>query len=156
MDGCEAAEVIERLGLIPHPEGGWYREMFRDLATNGERAHSTAIYFLLGPRDRSHWHRVDAVEVWHHYAGAPLRLDMSEDGRTTTSSLLGKDIFAGQSPQVVVPTGWWQAATPLGGWVLVGCTVAPGFQFSGFELAPPDWAPSQCPPAAAATLNPAG
>lgn len=135
-----AAEVALKLGLAPHPEGGWYRETFRDAESGDGRGHSTAIYYLLAAGDRSHWHRVDAVEVWHHYAGAPLDLSISADGHFARHHRLSGDITSGQ-PQVVVPRGHWQSAVSLGEWTLVGCTVAPGFVFSGFEMAPPDFAP---------------
>jgi predicted cupin superfamily sugar epimerase len=136
-----AAEVIRLLDLKPHPEGGHFRETFRDSRTMaGGRAASTAIYFLLARGERSHWHRVDAVEIWHHHAGAPLALQIVDAGRRETLTL-GADLAAGQRPQGVVPAGAWQAAEPLGDWSLVGCTVAPGFDFSGFELAPPGWSP---------------
>ena len=136
-----AAEVIVRLGLQPHPEGGWYRETFRD-GTPGGRAASTAIFYLLEAGQESAWHRVsDAVEVWHHYAGGPLRISLAPPDGQADELVLGDDLDAGQSPQVVVPAGWWQAARPLGDWTLAGCTVAPGFEFSAFELAPPGWTP---------------
>jgi uncharacterized protein len=138
-------EIIARLGLKPHPEGGHYRETFRapDDAANGSRGASTAIYFLLKAGERSHWHKVlDADEVWHHYAGAPLELSLSEDGRHVRHLRLGTDFAIGEEPQAVVPRGVWQAARSLGHWTLVGCTVAPAFDFAGFELAPPDWEPS--------------
>jgi predicted cupin superfamily sugar epimerase len=136
-----AAEVVALLNLQPHPEGGWYRETFRDAAGAAARATSTAIYYLLEAGHRSHWHRVDAAEVWHHYAGAPLRLSLSEDGHASSDVVLGKDLAVGQAPQAVAPAGWWQAAESLGQWTLVGCTVAPGFEFAGFELAPEGWDP---------------
>lgn len=136
-----AAEVARRLDLAPHPEGGWYRETFRDDEPGDARGHSTAIYYLLGEGDRSHWHRVDAVEVWHHYAGAPLQLSLSADGRAVAHHRLGSDILEGEAPQLVVPRRHWQSAVSLGAWTLVGCTVAPGFVYSGFEMAPPDFAP---------------
>ncbi|HEY2293349.1 MAG TPA: cupin domain-containing protein [Thermoanaerobaculia bacterium] len=137
-----AEEVVEILGLQPHPEGGFYRETFRAPASDGARAASTAIYYLLRAGDVSAWHRVvDADEVWHHYAGAPLELTLSPDGRERTSLRLGPDLAAGERPQAVVPAGIWQAARPLGGWVLVGCTVAPGFEFASFEMAPAGWSP---------------
>jgi predicted cupin superfamily sugar epimerase len=139
-----AEKVVELLGLQPHPEGGFYKETFRAPASDGVRAASTAIYYLLRAGDVSAWHRVvDADEVWHHYAGAPLELILSPDGRERTSLRLGADLATGERPQAVVPAGVWQAARPLGGWVLVGCTVAPAFQFSGFEMAPPGWEPGQ-------------
>ena len=125
-----AEEVVERLGMKPHPEGGFYQETFRDGA-------SSAIYYLLREGDRSAWHRVThAAEVWHHYAGATLELRLP--GKVIR---LGADLAAGEEPQAVVPPGVWQSARPLGGWVLVGCTVAPGFEFSCFEMAPPGWEP---------------
>jgi len=136
-----AAEMIRLLDLKPHPEGGHFRETFRDTRTlDGNRAASTAIYFLLARGERSHWHRVDAVEVWHYYAGAPLTLEVA-DGDARTTVTLGADIAAGERPQGIVPAGAWQAAQSLGDWTLVGCTVAPGFEFSGFELAPKGWSP---------------
>ncbi|MEZ5803278.1 MAG: cupin domain-containing protein [Rhizobiaceae bacterium] len=137
-----ASEIIALLGMKRHPEGGWYAETFRDEA-GGERGHSTAIYFLLEAGDRSHWHRVaDAAEVWHHYAGAPLELQVAKhDAGPLVRHILGIDLTAGERPQFVVPAGWWQAARSLGDWTLVGCTVSPGFSFSSFELAPPDWSP---------------
>ncbi len=136
-----AADIIRLLAMRPHPEGGHYVETFRDPAPEGRRAHSTAIYFLLQAGERSHWHRVDAAEVWHFHAGAPLELQLSADGRTLHTAVLGTDLAASERPQHVVPAGCWQAARPLGEWALVGCTVAPGFEFAGFELAPPDWTP---------------
>ena len=135
-----AAEIISLLDLEPHPEGGYYRETFRDLRQIGERAASTAIYFLLTKGQRSHWHKVDAAEAWHWYGGAPLKLEIS-DGATRSTVELGPDLAAGQRPQAVVPAGAWQAAQTLGNWTLLGCTVAPGFVFEGFELAPKDWQP---------------
>ncbi len=137
-----AAGIIARLGLEPHPEGGWYRETFRDDAPDGGRAASTAIFYLLEQGQVSAWHRVnDAVEVWHHYAGGPLKISLAAPDGPARDVVLGVDLDAGQSPQVVVPKGWWQAARPLGGWTLVGCTVAPGFEFAAFELAPSGWTP---------------
>jgi uncharacterized protein len=137
-----AQEVIARLGLTRHPEGGWFRETFRDPAPAGERGASTAIYYLLPRGERSAWHRVrDAAEVWHFYAGAPLALSLSLDGRAVETLRLGADLAAGERPQTVVPAGVWQAAESLGEWTLVGCTVAPAFDFAAFELAPPGWRP---------------
>lgn len=137
-----AAEIVAALGMKRHPEGGWYVETFRDSAGGG-RGHSTAIYFLLEEGDSSHWHRVtDAAEIWHFYAGAPLELELWQGGdAAVTTLLLGTGLTAGERPQGVVPAGWWQAARSTGAWTLVGCTVAPGFVFSSFELAPPGWAP---------------
>jgi len=142
MSKLTAQDVIFTLKMERHPEGGWYAETFVDVGNNSGRAQSTAIYYLLEAGDHSHWHKVDAVEVWHYYAGAALELQLS-DGVTTDPHVLGSDLAAGQRPQVVVPRDVWQAAKTLGTWTLVGCTVAPGFQFSGFELAPPDWQPGR-------------
>ena len=137
-----AAEVIARLGLASHPEGGHFRETFRDTATTPDgRARSTAIYFLLAAGECSHWHRVDAVETWHYYAGDPLILSISDNG-SPRDIMLGGNLAAGEIPQAIVPPHAWQAARCLGAWTLVGCTVAPGFEFSGFELAPPDFDPA--------------
>jgi predicted cupin superfamily sugar epimerase len=137
-----AAQIIKLLNLRPHPEGGWYGETFRAEAVDDRRPSSTAIYYLLEADQVSAWHRVDADEAWHHYAGAPLVLTLSPpDGVGAKSLHLGSDLMAGQRPQAVVPAGWWQAAESLGAFSLVGCTVAPGFDFAGFELAPPDWRP---------------
>ncbi len=137
-----AAQIIKLLNLRPHPEGGWYGETFRAEASEGQRPSSTAIYYLLEADQVSAWHRVDADEVWHYYAGAPLVLTLSPpDGVGAKSLHLGSDLMAGQRPQAVVPAGWWQAAESLGAFSLVGCTVAPGFDFAGFELAPPNWRP---------------
>jgi uncharacterized protein len=137
-----AAEVIRLLGLKPHPEGGYFGETFRDgrLDEKG-RAASTAIYFLLARGERSHWHRVDAVEVWHWYAGAPLALEISQTPGRAERVMLGCALNASERPQAVVPAHAWQAAQSLGDWTLVGCTVAPGFEFAGFELAPKGWEP---------------
>jgi len=136
-----ADAIIRLLDLSPHPEGGHFRETFRDAAADGGRAASTAIYYLLGAGERSHWHTVDAVETWHFYAGAPLALSFSQDGHAVSTLRLGCDLAAGERPQAIVPRHAWQAAESLGAWTLVGCTVAPGFEFSGFEMAPPGWRP---------------
>jgi len=163
-----AAEIISLLGLTPHPEGGHFRETFRDGTlvtcdtasssgsdvpeTTGEggdlprrercRAASTAIYFLLMRGERSRWHRVDAAEVWHHYGGAPLEISiLKSQGDEITRLRLGNDLRASERPQAVVTAGYWQSAATLGEWTLAGCTVAPGFEFSGFELAPAEWQP---------------
>ena len=130
-----AAEIVALLELAPHHEGGWYRQTFVDDVPGG-RAHSTLIYFLLEAGQRSHWHRVDSAEVWHWYAGAPLELRLAHE-----AILLGNDLAAGQRPQGIVPSGAWQSSASLGEWTLVGCTVAPGFDFGHFELAPPGWEP---------------
>ena len=140
MPAPTAAEMIAKLGLQPHPEGGHFRETFRDPRTIEDRAASTAILFLLARGERSHWHRIDAVEIWHYYAGAPLRLSIV-DGAQEEIIRLGPDVHAGEAPQATVPARAWQAAESLGDWTLVGCTVAPGFDFAGFELAPKDWRP---------------
>lgn len=132
----EAERLIQLLDLIPHPEGGHYRQTFRDESGGGTRGHSTLIYFLLKAGETSHWHRIDAAEVWHHYRGAPVELKI--DGEIV---LLGPAIEDGQQPQAVVPPGSWQAARSLGDYSLVGCTVAPGFDFATFELAPDDFSP---------------
>jgi predicted cupin superfamily sugar epimerase len=135
-------EIIRLLGLAPHPEGGHFRETFRDAPSAGSgRAASTAIYFLLRAGEVSRWHRVDAVEVWHWYAGAALALTIVEDGNRR-SVRLGADLAAGERPQAVVPARAWQQAESLGAWTLVGCTVAPGFEFAGFEMAPPGFEPA--------------
>lgn len=138
-----ARTVAEILGLRPHPEGGWYAETWREPAPEGERPASSAIYYLLRSGERSAWHRIDATEVWHHYAGAPLELRLSRDGVRVETHRLGTDLAAGERPQVVVPAGAWQAARSLGAWTLVGCTVAPAFEFARFELAPPGWEPGR-------------
>ena len=135
----EADEIIARYGLVPHPEGGHYRETFRAVADDGGRGAVTAIYYLLKAGEISAWHRIDAVEIWHFHAGAPICLTLSADGHTTTTSLLSAD--AGAEPHIVVPAGTWQSARSEGAWTLAGCTVAPAFEFSGFELAPPGWQP---------------
>ena len=136
-----AADIIARLGLKPHPEGGHYRETFRDSSCDANgRSRSTAIYFLLARGERSHWHRIDAVEVWHYYAGDALTLRIADDNETR-SITLGPDIAAGEAPQAIVPAHAWQAAESTGEWTLVGCTVAPGFGFAKFELAPKGWLP---------------
>jgi len=130
-----AAEIIALLQLERHPEGGWYRQTFRDDVPNG-RAHSTAIYYLLEAGDSSAWHRVDSAEMWHWYAGSPLELKVDRQ-----VLVLGSDLGTGQRPQGLVPPGAWQSARSLGDWTLVGCTVAPGFEFEHFELAPPGFEP---------------
>lgn len=139
---AEAEAIIADLRLEPHPEGGYYRETFRDSATNaGGRAASTAIYFLLREGQVSRWHKVDATEIWHWHAGAPLELGLAPPGGMSRHLTLGFDPAAGILPQGIVPAGWWQEARSLGAWTLVGCTVAPGFCFEGFELAPVGGAP---------------
>jgi uncharacterized protein len=148
MNHLSAAEIIRLLDLKPHPEGGHYRETWRDTRlVEGGRAASSLIYFLLGAGEVSDWHRVDAAEVWHWHAGAPLVITVSPNGHDAEAHHLGPDLAARQKPQFVVPEGWWQTATSLGAWTLVGCTVAPAFEFSGFELAPKDWRPTPRKPA---------
>jgi predicted cupin superfamily sugar epimerase len=144
MSGAQKAEdIIAWLRLQPHPEGGWYRETFRDGPNADGRAASTAIYFLLTEEQSSHWHRVtDAVEIWHFHAGDPLELFIAPaSGGAVRTVVLGPDIGLGHQPQGIVAAGDWQAARSLGAWTLVGCTVAPGFEFAKFEMAPPGWTP---------------
>ncbi|WP_159999953.1 cupin domain-containing protein [Roseomonas sp. 18066] len=137
-----AGAVIAALGLAPHPEGGHYREIWRDAPASGARGSGTAIYFLLAAGESSHWHRVDAAEAWHWYAGAPLALGIAPgDAGPVTEHRLGPNLASGEAPFAIVPPGHWQAARSLGAWTLVGCTVSPAFDFAGFTLAPPGWAP---------------
>jgi uncharacterized protein len=146
IQGLKAEDVVRQLALAPHPEGGFYRETFRDAQADAHgRAASTAIYYLLGIGEVSDWHRVDAAEVWHFYAGAPLVITVSPNGHDAQAHHLGPDLAQGQRPQFVVPAGHWQTATSLGAWTLVGCTVAPGFTFDGFEMAPSGWRPTPRP-----------
>jgi len=126
-------EIVKTLNMQPHPEGGWYAETWRDTAQ--PRASGTAIYFLLEA------HQVDATEIWHWYAGSAMQLHQY-DGDKSTVDILGPDITASQRPQLIVPQDIWQKSVPIEGWVLVGCTVSPGFEFNGFELAPAGWEPS--------------
>jgi uncharacterized protein len=138
----DASDIIARLELKPHPEGGHYRETFRDVRSDAQgRAQSTAIYYLLARGDRSHWHRIDAVEVWHYYSGDALTLKIANEGCAPHTITLGPDVSSGQRPQAIVPAGAWQAAESTGDWTLVGCTVAPAFEFAKFELANADWFP---------------
>ena len=139
----DADAIIRALGLKPHPEGGFYAETWRDPAPEGERGAGTAIYYLLRAGEVSAWHRVDAAEIWHWYAGAPLRLRLSDDGQEIREVPLGPDIIAGQRPQAIVPPHGWQSAESTGAWTLVGCTVSPAFEFAGFEMAPAGWEPGQ-------------
>ena len=143
-----AQRIIDQLCLQPHPEGGWYRETWRHDAGAGQRGAGTAIYFLLQAGQRSAWHRVDAAEIWHFYAGSPLCLQMAHSPDNVHESVLGPDLLGGQRPQAIVPAGVWQSARSLGPWTLVGCTVSPAFLFEGFELAVDDARP---PP-----INPQG
>ena len=138
-----AADIIARLELRPHPEGGHYRETFRDTGTDAQgRSRSTAIYYLLRRGERSHWHRIDAVETWHYYAGDALGLQIANDGCGPHTVRLGADLAAGERPQAIVPVDAWQSAESTGDWTLVGCTVAPAFEFAKFELAAKDWQPA--------------
>ena len=138
----DAAAVIAALGLQPHPEGGWYRETFRAPAT-GARSAVTAIHFLLEAGQQSHWHRVDADEIWCWHAGSPLALGIAPGaGGAASWQSLGGDVLSGAAAQLVVPAGDWQAARAGAGWALVSCVVAPGFDFAGFVLAPPGWSPA--------------
>lgn len=145
MAELTAARVIELLAMQPHPEGGHFVETFRDVVDPATcRAATTAIYYLLQAGETSAWHRViGSSEIWHWYAGAPLRLHISPDGAIRDTVRLGPDLTAGERPQAVVSAGAWQSAEPLGPWVLVGCTVAPGFEFERFELAPAGWQPGR-------------
>ncbi len=134
----DAETIIETLDLRPHPEGGHYRETWRGPAPDGGRPTGTAIFFLLRAGERSHWHTVDATEIWLYHAGAPLRLRMSgTDAGPACTQIVGPDLAARQMPQAIVPTGFWQSAESTGDWTLVSCTVSPGFDFAGFRLAPP-------------------
>jgi predicted cupin superfamily sugar epimerase len=138
----DADELIRLLGLRPHPEGGHYRENFRDNPAGGRgRAHATGIYFLLRTGELSRWHRIDVSEVWHFYRGAALELSIAPPRGKAVRHVLGSDIAGGERPQIVVPPGAWQTARTLGAYTLVGCTVAPGFDFETFELAPDGWEP---------------
>jgi uncharacterized protein len=143
FETLSAEDVIELLQLSPHPEGGFFRETFRDSSRRADgRSASTAIYYLLAKGQTSAWHRVDAVEIWHYYAGAPLELLTSADGRLAKRSRLGPALNSSEQPQLIVSEREWQSATSCGNWSLVGCTVAPGFEFSAFELAPAGFRPS--------------
>lgn len=141
QDNTTAEDIITALNLQPHPEGGHFRETFRDVHGDSRRALSTAIYYLLRAGEVSHWHRVDTAEVWHWYAGGPLELSTFADGASRSTNILGNRIDSGERPQIVIPARVWQSARSLGDWTLVGCTVAPGFEFAGFELASQDWSP---------------
>jgi uncharacterized protein len=147
IPAVDADAVIAALRLRPHPEGGWYAETWRDEAPAGGRPAGSAIYFLLRAGEASRWHRIDAAEIWHHYAGAPLelRIALEGDGRHALTDVvrLGPDIARGERPQAVVPGNAWQTARSLGSWTLVGCTVAPAFELAGFDLAPEGWQPGR-------------
>jgi hypothetical protein len=133
--------VREALGLSPHPEGGHYRELWRDLAASGRRGAGTSILFLLAAGERSHWHRIDAAEIWLWQAGAPLLLGIDDGAAGGRRVRLGPDLANGEALQGVVPARAWQEARSLGAWSLVGCVVAPAFEFAGFEMAPAGWRP---------------
>ncbi|WP_417615502.1 cupin domain-containing protein [Parasphingorhabdus sp.] len=138
----EARAIIDQLGLLPHPEGGWFRETWRADATKAERASATAIYFLLEAAQKSHWHRVDATELWLWHAGSPLSLrTAADDSGPVVDVSLGPNILGGEAPQHLIPTGHWQAAQADRGWTLVSCIVSPAFEFAGFELAAAGWSP---------------
>lgn len=138
----EAKEIIAKLGLAPHPEGGWFRETWRAPAGESGRSAGTAILFLLEAGQRSHWHRVDADELWLWHAGSPLELHIEQENpREIATIRLGGDVIRGYSPQALVPANRWQSTEATQGWALVSCTVTPGFDFAGFELAPPGWDP---------------
>jgi hypothetical protein len=139
-----AEAVITTLGLRPHPEGGWFVETWRAAATPGVRAAASTILYLLAAGERSHWHRVDAAEIWQWSAGKALllRIALADDGGPIESIRLGGDVGGGERPQAVVPPGAWQSAAPLGAWALVGCIVTPAFEYEGFELAPAGWEPT--------------
>jgi hypothetical protein len=135
--------LVRELNLRPHPEGGFFREVFRDVRGADGRARSTAIYYLLRAGEVAHWHRIDVCEVWHWYAGSPLALSIAPARGSPVRHILGGDIAAGQRPQIVVSEGAWQSATSLGDYTLAGCTVAPGFDFHKFELAPQGFVPDK-------------
>lgn len=140
----DARALIDRLGLSPHPEGGWYRETWRAPAAPGARACATAIHFLLEKGQRSHWHKVDATEIWLWHGGSPLTLlTAPDDTGPVTTQILGSDPLAGQVPQHVIAPHHWQATEARDGWGLVSCIVSPGFDFEGFTLAPPGWSPGR-------------
>jgi len=139
----DATDIIDALGLKPHPEGGHYAETWRAEAPDGGRSPGTAILFLLSAGEISRWHRVNATEIWHWHAGSPLRLSQSPDGRSVEVRVLGPGIEKGERPQIIVPPGAWQSAESRGAWTLVGCTVVPGFEFAGFQMAPEGWRPGQ-------------
>ena len=141
-----AAEIIARLGLAPHPEGGHFREFYRRPAATGERGTLTSIYYLLAAGERSAWHRLlSADELWYYHAGDALELRLADDNAGYVAHRLGANPLAGELPQLVVPVGRWQSAVPLGEWTLVGCAVSPAFEFDDFELAPAGFDPPLAP-----------
>ncbi len=143
MNDAEVQEIIAWLGLAPHPEGGHFAEIYRRPAAGDEPGTMTSIYYLLAPGEQSAWHRLGrSDEIWFHHAGAPLELKLSRDGIHYESHRLGIDVARGERPQVIVPAGCWQSAHVLGAWSLAGCAVSPGFQFSDFELAGPEFQPA--------------
>ena len=148
----KADTIINQLGLIPHPEGGHYREIYRHLTADGIRGDATTIYFLLSKGEISRWHKIDAIEIWHYYAGASLTLDVAENCSAPTSNVLGIGLDDGERPVAVVPKQAWQSARSNGDWTLVGCTVAPAFEFSGFEMAPQGWIPEGFGPVSPETV----
>lgn len=140
----DATRIIETLNLARHPEGGWYRETWRAAPRGDGRSGGTAILFLLEAGERSYWHRVDADEMWFWHAGGPLDLLLADEKAIGYRTIrLGGDVLGGYSAQGLIPAGRWQAARAGSGWTLVSCTVVPGFDFAGFELAAPDWAPGR-------------
>lgn len=155
--GADAMDVVERLGLQPHPEGGWYRETWRGVAdAEGGRGTGTAILFLLETGQRSRWHRVDATEIWFYHAGASLRLlTAPSDGKAAVREhRIGADVMAGDRVQHIIAPGEWQAAEAENGWCLVSCVVVPAFEFSGFELAEPGWEPGRTGVGVSSPLQP--
>ncbi len=143
MTTTAASAVIDRFRLAQHPEGGWYAETWRAAPEGGQRPSASAILYLLAAGERSHWHRVDAAEIWQYSAGDPLelRIWVGQGSAVETHHLGDGTTVEGGVPQIVVPAGAWQAARPLGAWTLVGCIVSPAFEFAGFELAPDGWEP---------------
>ncbi len=139
----DAESIIKHLGLQPHPEGGHYKEIYSNPEGFNGRPYCTSIYFLLKAGETSHWHKVDAAEVWAYHAGASLALEVAVTGGPNKLIWLGSDLLEGQQPQAIVPANAWCSAKSLGDWTLVGCIVAPGFQFSGFELAAVGWWPNE-------------
>lgn len=137
-----ADDIIARLRLEPHPEGGHFRETWRDATPDRGRGAGSSIYYLLKEGQISAWHRIDATEIWHFHAGSPLELLLHTEGEPREAKRLGPDLSRDEFPQVVIPRGVWQSARPLGEWTLVGCTVSPAFEPAGFELAPKGWEPS--------------
>lgn len=138
-----AHEVIARLALEAHPEGGFFRETWRDEPADGGRGRGSSIFFLLRGGEQSRWHRIDSTEIWHFYEGAPLELLVTGDGEHVTRHVMGPGLFDGETPQAIVPPDAWQSARSLGDWTLVGCTVSPAFEFDFFEMADDDFRPGE-------------